>query len=138
MKIPDKKMTRREMLKLAGMAGIAGAIGMPRLVRADGDVPPTQAALPQVPRKTLGKTNEKVPILLMGMAMNFDPKFDPKLAEALRFGVNYFDCADCYEGGRSETAAGNFLETSGKRKDVWITTKSCNHTPDGMVGVLGT
>lgn len=138
MKIPDKKMTRREMLKLAGLAGVAGALGVPRWSSADEDPKSPSIALPKVPRRTLGKTNEKVPILLMGMAMNFDPKFDPKLAEALRFGVNYLDCADCYEGGKSETAAGNFLEKSGKRKEVWITTKSCNHTPDGMVGVLGT
>ena len=45
--------------------------------------------------------------------MNLDQVFDPKLAEAYRFGVNYFDTADCYNGG-SETAIGNFVDRAKK------------------------
>ena len=70
--------------------------------------------------------------------MRFDPRFDPKLAECLRFGVNYFDTADCYAGGGSETAIGNFLERSKKRDAVWITTKSDRWEPEGLEATLRT
>src|SRR5262249_23685610 len=94
--------------------------------------------VPQVPRRRLGKTNREVPILLMGGAMRLDQRFDPKLAECLRFRVNCFDVADCYAGGTSETAVGNFLERIKKRDQSWITTKSDDWEPEGMVKVLDT
>lgn len=137
MKFDEKKISRREMLKLAGLAGFGSAF-WPASLNGEETAPaqPEQPALPQVPRKVLGKTGEKIPILLMGMAMKLDQRFDPKLAECLRFGVNYFDAADCYAGGTSETALGNFLERTGKRKESWITTKSDAHDPEGLARVL--
>lgn len=136
MKNPGQKISRREMLKITGLVGLAGALGVPRLAGAETDAQPDPAALPQVPRRVLGKTRQEIPILLMGGSTRFDQKFDPRFAEAFRFGVNYFDMADCYAGGTSETAMGGFLERLDKRKEVWITTKSCNHTPAGMVKLL--
>lgn len=126
----EKKLSRRELLTITGAAGL-GSILNPRLIQAAPD-----AGLPRVPRKTLGKTGQQIPILLMGGAMNLDQVFDPKLAEAFRFGVNYYDTADCYAGGTSETAVGNFLERSKKRDQAWITTKSDEHSPEGMEKVL--
>jgi len=92
--------------------------------------------LPQVPRRVLGKTEQSVPILLMGGGMKLDERFDPKLAECMRFGVNYFDAADCYSGGTCETAVGNFVTRIGNRDGVWITSKSDAHDPKGMVATL--
>ena len=88
--------------------------------------------LPQVPRRRLGKTGETVPILLMGGGMKLDPRFDPKLAEAFRFGVNYIDAADCYSGGSCETAVGSFHTRAQNRKELWITSKSDDHDPKGF------
>ena len=101
-----KKLSRRELFKWGAGAGAAAFLGaaVPGLSQAD-VTKPAAAALPQVPRRRLGKTKVEIPILLMGGAMKFDPKLDPKLAEALRFGVNYIDTADCYAGGTSETGA---------------------------------
>ena len=130
----EKKISRRELFTITGAAGL-GALLPNNLLAA---APTPNATLPQVPRRVLGKTGQQIPILLMGGAMDFDQVFDPKLAEAMRFGVNYFDTADCYAGGTSETAIGNFVSRANKRKDVWITTKSDNHTPDGMASVLQT
>ncbi len=136
MNIPKKKMTRREMLRFAGLAGLGGfaAVTLPRGVSAA--EPAALPALPQVPRRVLGKTGQTIPILLMGGGMGFDQKFDPRLAECLRFGVNYFDVADCYAGGSAEIGLGNFVEKTGKRKEMWITTKSDAHDPLGMVKIL--
>jgi uncharacterized protein len=94
--------------------------------------------MPQVPRRVLGKTKQSVPILLMGMAMKLDQRFDPKLAECLRFGVNYFDVADCYAGGTSETAVASFLERTKARDKLWITTKSDAWDAKGLEATLET
>ena len=130
----EKKISRRELFTITGAAGL-GALLPNTLLAATANA---NANLPQVPRRVLGKTGQQIPILLMGGAMDFDQVFDPKLAEAMRFGVNYFDTADCYAGGTSETAIGNFVSRSNKRKDVWITTKSDRHEPEGMASVLET
>jgi predicted aldo/keto reductase-like oxidoreductase len=89
-----------------------------------------------VPRRILGKTGESIPILLMGGGMKLDARFDPKLAEAFRFGVNYVDAADCYSGGTCEAAVGNFHTKAGVRKDLWITSKSDQHEPAGFENTL--
>ena len=136
MKITNKKMNRREMLRLTALGGLAGAF-LPGAVDAETPAAPAeQSALPKVPRRILGKTKQSIPILLMGGGMGFDQKFDPRLAECMRFGVNYFDVADCYANGTSETGLGNFVEKTGKRKEMWITTKSDDHTPEGLERIL--
>jgi predicted aldo/keto reductase-like oxidoreductase len=131
------KLSRRDLFKLGAGAGAAAFLGgVPSLVRAAGETTPT-AALPQVPRRRLGKTGQTVPILLMGGAMKLDPKFDPKLAECARFGVDYIDAADCYSGGTCEAAVGSYLAKMGDRKKVWITSKSDEHDSQGFEATLG-
>jgi len=95
---------------------------------------PLQAAggLPQVPRRRLGKTGQQVPILLLGGSAGFDARFDPKIAEALRFGVNYIDAADCYANGRCETSVAAFHQRAKNRQALWITSKSDLHDPTGF------
>ncbi|MEO1170815.1 MAG: aldo/keto reductase [Myxococcota bacterium] len=119
-------ISRRDLIKLGGTAGIATAVGS-RAAFAKGE-----STLPQVPRKVLGKTGKDIPILLFGGAVKLDRRFDPKMAEALRFGVNYFDAADCYGGGTCEGAVGNFHSRAKVRKDIWITSKSDLHDPAGF------
>jgi predicted aldo/keto reductase-like oxidoreductase len=128
-----KGLTRRDLFAYgtaaAGGAALIGAMSSGEALAAD--------AVPQVPRRVLGKTKQSIPILLMGGAMRFDQRFDPKLAECLRFGVNYFDAADCYAGGTTETAIGSFLERTKVRDKVWLTTKSDDWDPAGLEKTLG-
>jgi predicted aldo/keto reductase-like oxidoreductase len=86
----------------------------------------------QVPRRTLGKTKAKVPILLFGAAVDLDPNFDPKLAAAYRYGVDYIDAAQMYGGGTCESAVGSFQKRAKLRKKVWITSKSRQHEVKGF------
>jgi hypothetical protein len=126
------------MLKLSAAAGAAamGGAVLPGLARAQAGGDET---MPQVPRKTLGKTEASIPILLFGAGMKLDPRFDPKLAEAYRFGVNYIDAADCYGGGTCEPAVANFLEKAKiDRETIWITSKSDRHDPEGFEDTLNT
>jgi predicted aldo/keto reductase-like oxidoreductase len=131
-----KKLSRRDLFKWGAGAGAAAFLGaaVPGLSGADA-TKPAAAALPQVPRRRLGKTNVEIPILLLGGAMKFDPKLDPKLAEGLRFGCNYIDTADCYAGGTSETGVGSFASHAG-RANVWITSKSDQHDVAGFQATL--
>jgi predicted aldo/keto reductase-like oxidoreductase len=129
-----KGLTRRDLFAY-GSAAAGGAA----LISA---VSPREALakdmVPQVPRRVLGKTKQSIPILLMGGSMRFDQRFDPKLAECMRFGVNYFDVADCYAGGTSESAVGAFLDRTKARDKVWITTKSDAWDPKGFEETLAT
>ncbi len=86
----------------------------------------------QVPRKILGKTGKKIPILLFGGAVDLDKRFDPKLAAAYRYGVDYIDAAGVYGGGTCESRVGNFHTRAKLRDKLWITTKSSAHDPVGF------
>lgn len=126
-------LRRRELL---AMGGAASAVTL-----LDGALSPASLLadkLPQVPKRVLGKTGKKIPILLLGGAVGFDTRFDPKIAEAMRFGVNYVDAADCYNGGTCETAVGNFHKRIKGRKDLWITSKSDLHDPKGFEATVET
>lgn len=126
-------LTRRGFMAIGGAATTGALLAQAGSASAQEPPKTPDAPLPQVPRRTLGKTKETVPILLMGGSMRFDQRFDPKMAECLRFGVNYFDMADCYAGGTSETAMGNFHTRLKNRDKLWITSKSDEHDPAGFV-----
>lgn len=123
-------ITRRNLIGLGGAAAGAALVGGVALPSLPAEA--QEAPLPQVPRRTLGKTGKTVPILLMGGSMGFDTKFDPRLAEAVRFGVNYVDAADCYAGGRSETGLAAYFARAKNRDRVWVTSKSDAHDPKGF------
>lgn len=127
-----KGLTRRGFIAVGG-AATGALLGSADHAQAEEKPKSEKTPLPQVPRRKLGKTNQTVPILLMGGSMRFDQRFDPKMAECLRFGLNYFDMADCYAGGTSETAMGNFHTRLKNRDQIWITSKSDEHEPDGFV-----
>ncbi len=133
----DKELSRRKMLTLSG-AGAATLVGASLVGRKAAHAKGDNKALPQVPRRVLGKTGQKVPILLLGAAMKLDPRFDPKIAEAVRFGVNYIDAADCYGGGSCELAVAGYLKKAKNRNKVWITSKSDEHDIPGFKKTLAT
>jgi uncharacterized protein len=124
-----KDLSRRQVLATAGAAGgglvLSSTLGV-------GGASSVMAAPLQVPRRVLGKTGVKIPILCMGGSLPLDPRFDPKLAECVKYGVNYFDQADCYSGGEGEPALGAFVNRANLRSKVFITTKSDDKDPKGF------
>jgi predicted aldo/keto reductase-like oxidoreductase len=50
----------------------------------------------------------------------------------VKYGVNYFDMADCYSGGAAEPAMGAFHTRANLRSRIWITSKSDEHDPKGF------
>ena len=112
-------LSRRRLLTLGGVASTAAVVS-PWL----GERAAYAADAPRVPRRTLGKTGHKIPILLLGGGAGFDPKFDPKIARALQHGVDYVDAARVYAGGSCETNAATTLERLQALDKVWITSKT--------------
>lgn len=83
-----------------------------------------------IPMRTFGKTGEKLTVLAQGGArMDLFPDVKAASTHVRRLyelGINYFDCAHSYWGGKSEEAYGDAL--SEVRKNVFITTKSTQRT----------
>jgi uncharacterized protein len=108
---------RRRFLKAAAAAPALAAAG------------PALAAAAGVPTITLGKTGQTVTRLGMGSSWSVDPSFVQALLAA---GVRYIDTAEGYENTKSERTIGAVLARTGKRKDVYLVTKT--HAPRGASG----
>ncbi|MCK4752875.1 MAG: aldo/keto reductase [Planctomycetes bacterium] len=128
------KIDRRNFLKTVGAAGLgsvyicgsASGAGEPSKA---GDVKKKakkeESKLPQVPTRPISsKISERVPILSLGAMFNVSQN-QVILRKCLDWGVNYWDTANSYAGGTSETGIGNFLEANPDvRKDVFIVSKA--------------
>lgn len=81
----------------------------------------------------LGDTGIRISSVALG-TMSFGGEADPETAEALfhaalERGVNHFDCADVYNGGRAEELLGRFMAE--RRDDLVIATKAYFPTGPG-------
>ncbi len=133
-------ITRRQLLRHSGAIGGGALLGEVALSAvAEEAWAAAEGKLAPVPKRVLGKTGEKIPILLQGGSMPWNTKWDPKLPEALKHGITYWDAAYVYSGGTNEQAIGTFFERSKstKRKDIWITSKSPLKDPEGFEKRLG-
>lgn len=84
--------------------------------------------------RTLGKTGVKVSQLCFG-AMSFGDTADEATSAALfkrcrDVGINFFDCANVYAGGRSEEILGRLMAT--ERDELVITTKVASGVGPGL------
>lgn len=77
----------------------------------------------------LGRSGLKVSALSFGSWVTFGDQVDEQVAydcmmEAYDAGVNFFDNAEAYAGGQSETMMGNIIKKAGwKRSDLVLSTK---------------
>lgn len=83
--------------------------------------------------RRLGRTGVKVSTLALG-CMTFGSQVDPEtsrviIERALDEGINFFDTADVYTGGRSEEILGKALK--GRRDRIFVATKVRGRTGDG-------
>ncbi len=130
-------ISRRGLLRDGTLMG-AGLAVAPEVAAAS--KPDEVEEIPQVPRRTLGRTGKKIPILLFGGAIDLLAKRDPRMKEAFAHGVNYLDAAALYgdRQGSCERAIGQFAREVGDREKVWITSKSDLHDLPGFQHRLGT
>ena len=121
------ELDRRKFLQGALAAG-AGAMSLgltPGSLRAEDAAPQKApaAAAAKVPRKMLGKTGQEVPILVLGCAQAFDPRYDKILHRCYQEGVDYLDTALVYARGQSHLTLAPFIKQVG-RENLWITSKA--------------
>jgi uncharacterized protein len=119
----NAKPNRREFLKKAAAMGLGAAVGGTAMQR------PRQASaqitLPKapMPRRPFGRSGIKVSTLsLGGMFDILNNRL--MLAKALEWGIDYWDTAEGYGGGRSEEGIGRwFARNPDTRKRVFLVTK---------------
>jgi uncharacterized protein len=105
---------------------VGGSTGLPALALGEdtvADLTPHQ----KVPRKELGTTGEKIPILLLGCVQKFNPKYDKILHRCYEEGIDYLDTALVYAGGMSQKTIEPFIKQVEDRKKLWITSKAPHH-----------
>ena len=113
-------MDRRSFFGAAAAAGLAAPAH------------PAQVAAGEIPKRTFGKTGEKLTLIGPAGGRFAMCGFEDAKAivrRAFELGVNYYDNARAYWGGRSEEVFGEVLAPV--RKQVFITTKSAKYTKEG-------
>ncbi|ROQ91133.1 aldo/keto reductase [Desulfosoma caldarium] len=132
---PVDSSSRRQFFKAAAFMGLA-ATTAPSLMatplgRAQKISPPQR-----VPVRPFGAS--KIPVSILSLGGMFDTGSNQVLLrQALRWGVTYWDTADCYGGGRSEEGIGAFFSRFPEtRKEVFLVTKSDARDPAGMTKLL--
>ncbi|HEV7988313.1 MAG TPA: aldo/keto reductase [Candidatus Binataceae bacterium] len=113
----SRAIGRREFIRSGTLAGLG--VGLATLTgSASAAIPST----PEVRRYTvLGRTGMKISDISFG-ADRLSPGEEDLVRHAYDRGINYFDTAETYRGGDSETTLGNALR--GKRDKVFLTSKT--------------
>lgn len=132
-----KKLSRRDFLKASAAAGAGSLVAA---TEALGQISPLASTAPtelsRMPTRPFGNTGTAVSIL--GLGGMFDiPSNQLLLKQALKWGVTYWDTADCYGGGRSESGIGEFFgRYPHLRKQVFLVTKSDSRNAQGLTHLL--
>jgi uncharacterized protein len=121
-------MNRRDVLQ--GALAAFGTASLPRRASAQ----PARRAGTRVQRyATLGRTGMRISDISFG-ASRLGAGEGDLVRHAFDQGINYFDSADSYRGGQSETTIGDALR--GKRDRVYITSKTVTSPHDGRDSMM--
>jgi uncharacterized protein len=115
----NNNLTRREFIERTSLTVAAGA-ALPALPEAEA------GAAPLLPRRVLGRTGVKVPILAFGCGSRFlmyenEEESLRVLNDVIDSGITYLDTAMDYGKGQSETRVGKVMKT--RRGEVFLATK---------------
>jgi len=116
-------MNRRDLLQRGALA----ALGMSILSRRTSAQPAGRAGARVQRYATLGRTGMRVSDISFGSSRLGAGEGDT-VRHAFDQGINYFDTADSYRGGQSETTLGDALR--GKRDRVYIASKTFTSPSD--------
>jgi aryl-alcohol dehydrogenase-like predicted oxidoreductase len=129
--MPEDKFLHPRRGFLSGVMGGLTAAALPRAGQSE-----TSVGTGELPTRMLGKTGVRVTSIRLGcFRLGFMMPDDAAVRlveEACDAGINYFDTADVYM--RSEKICGQALR--GKRKEVFLATKTMNRARAGAEGQL--
>jgi predicted aldo/keto reductase-like oxidoreductase len=126
--------SRREFLKVTGAVGVGSLLSSAPAVGKASEFSNSSELV--VPTRPFGRSGIKVSIISLGGMFDI-PNNQLLLKQALKWGVTYWDTADCYGYGRSEKGIGKFLTRYPEtRKKIFLVTKSDARDPDGMTRLL--
>ena len=125
----NRKWSRRRFLKATGTAGLGALMAPVNRLATAADTPT------RVPTRPFGKTGVDVPILSLGGMFNIASN-QLMMRQAMRWGVSYWDTADCYQNG-SEKGIGKFFKKYPQdRPKVFLVSKSDARDSGGMTRLL--
>ena len=90
--VRNKSLSRRDFFKTVGITG-AGSLLAPTM-----NLAAAAGTKSQVPQRPFGQSGINVSILSLGGMFNIKSN-QIMIKQALRWGVTYWDTADCYQGG---------------------------------------
>ena len=131
-----KGCSRRQFLKLAGVTGLGSLLGTQA-----GAAPPSEGSLARqnetlkVPTRPFGRSGRQVSILALGGMFDIAAN-QLMLKQALRWGVTYWDTADCYQHGSEDGIGQYFAKYPQDRSRVFLVTKSDDRDPQGLSRLL--
>lgn len=133
----NKELSRRDFFKVAGTVGTGSLLTVTgALAQSAGKGTEKKPESSRVPTRAFGKTGVNVSSLSLGGMFDI-PSNQLMLKQALKWGVTYWDTADCYEGGNSEIGIGQFFKKyPDTRKEVFLVSKSDSRDPQGMTKLL--
>ena len=121
--------SRRNFLKAAGAASAGSLFAAFNPLAKASEGPQT------IPVRPFGKTGAMVSILSMGGMFDIASN-QLMMKQAVKWGVTYWDTADCYQRG-SETGIGKYFSKYPEdRKKIFLVSKSCARKPEGMTRLL--
>lgn len=131
MKPTKPRYSRRDFLKTAGVAG-AGAVLGADVGKAGAGETETPS---KIPTRPFGKTGHNVSVLSLGGMFDIHNN-QLLMRQAFRWGVTYWDTADCYQRGSERGIGKYFAKYPAHRKQVFLVSKSDSRDPDGMSRLL--
>jgi predicted aldo/keto reductase-like oxidoreductase len=136
----ENNVSRRDFVKTLGVVGMGSMVGAGQAL-AQSNAPSATAApalikVVKVPTRPFGRTG--VPVSMLALGGIFDIESNQLvLKQALDWGVNYWDTAASYNGGKSEGGIGMYLEKNPQaRREIFLVTKSHGGGTEGMTRAL--
>jgi predicted aldo/keto reductase-like oxidoreductase len=135
----EKNVSRRDFVKTLGVVSVGSLVGTGQALaqsNAPAATTPTPIKVVKVPTRPFGRTG--VPVSMLALGGIFDIESNQLvLKQALDWGVNYWDTAASYSGGKSELGIGAYLEKNPQaRRDIFLVTKSHGGGTEGMTKAL--
>jgi predicted aldo/keto reductase-like oxidoreductase len=132
-----KELSRRDFFRTAGALGTGSILAAREALAQTKDAAGGDTGTPEaVPLRPFGKTGVQVSSLSLGGMFDI-PSNQLLLKQAVKWGVTYWDTADCYGGGKSETGMGQFFKKYPEtRSKIFLVTKSDARDPEGMTALL--